>query len=119
MSARAPISYHVPSFPSLYNPRPGSDHQAYYLYYTSDIWRFTLFWTMILFGGTHLCVAICAAVMQCRSWKVICAVPVLYLVVGALEAVLSGSIVGLVYAFPAVFGHGEYMIRCVASNLQF
>lgn len=35
-----------------------------------------------------------AMVMQWRSWKVIWIVPVIYTVIGGLEAFIAGSIVG-------------------------
>lgn len=95
-SNRVPLDYVVPSFPSLYDPvfaaRSGD---ANYLYYTSDIWRFTLFWTLLLSGGAHLLVAGCAILMQWRNWRVIWITPLVYGVIGGLEALLAGSIVGL------------------------
>lgn len=41
-----------------------------------------------------MAVAACALVMQGRDWKICLAVPIVYAVVGGLEAVLAGSIVG-------------------------
>ena len=93
-SRRPPIDYTVPSFPSLYNPLPPGRYEAYYLYYTSDIWRFTLYWSFIFYIATHVAVTTCAMAMQGRSWRILCIVPLLYLFVGGLEAFMAGSIVG-------------------------
>lgn len=93
---RVPINYEVPSFPSLYDPLPSHHQQAYYLYYTKDIWRFTLFWTLVFYAATHLTVAGCAMITQCRNWTVIWIIPLVYSFIAALEGLLAGSIVGLV-----------------------
>lgn len=93
---RVPINYQTPKFPSLYDPVPSHHKEAYYLYYTTDIWRFTLYWTLIFYGATHLTVAGCAVLTHCRNWSVIWLVPLLYSVVAGLEGLLAGSIVGLV-----------------------
>lgn len=48
-----PIGYVVPDFPSLYWP-VGSTKPHYdiaNLYYTYDIWRFTVIWTLIFLWG--------------------------------------------------------------------
>ncbi|KAL2000987.1 hypothetical protein VTN02DRAFT_2365 [Thermoascus thermophilus] len=108
---RVPADYHVPPFPSLYDPvraRTSGDGEAYYLYYTSDIWRFTLYWTLILFGGVHLAAAACAVVMQWRNWRVVWPTPLVFGVVGGLEALLAGSVVGLVLG--AVYEAGNFMM---------
>lgn len=85
----------TPPFPSLYLPiRPLSDEQRY-LVYTADIWRFTLYWTLILFGGAHLFVACYAVVTQRRSWRVIWVVPLVYIAIAGLEGLLVGSVEGL------------------------
>lgn len=87
--------YDVPPFPSLYSPIGPLRGESKYLAYTHDVWRFTLFWTLLLYGAAHLIVALCAVYTQWRSWKIIWAVPVLYLLVATLEALLAGSLVGL------------------------
>ena len=50
-----PPSYKTPPFPSLYWLIGPDDvvHPAY-LYHIRDVWRFTLFWTLIIFEATHL-----------------------------------------------------------------
>lgn len=136
ISNQVPDNYVVPSFPSLYWPTTksltdlyGSDGSgsAYYLYYRSDIWRFTFYWTLIIYGVVHTLTAGFAIAMQWRGWvvrrggfgrgirgmerdpvatkkkgqrddwwKTVWVIPVVYLVIGALEGVVTGSTVGIV-----------------------
>lgn len=93
---RVPINYQVPDFPGLYDPLPAHRKDAYYLYYTGDIWRFTLYWTLIFYAVTHLTVAGCAVLTHFRNCSVIWLVPLLYSVIAGLEGLLAGSIIGLV-----------------------
>lgn len=95
MSGEAPLDYSVPPFPSLYVPVIGVPENQNYLYHYQDIWRFTLSWTLILHGGTHFIVAAFAVAIQWKNWRTMWAVPVVYLVVSGLEALLAGSLVGL------------------------
>ncbi|KAK4986824.1 hypothetical protein LTR50_005035 [Elasticomyces elasticus] len=90
----APISYTTPPFPSLYWPFPISGAQIEYLYNAHDMWRFTLLWTLIIVVATHLVAAGYAMITQWRSWKVIWIVPVIYGLVGGVEALIAGSVVG-------------------------
>lgn len=92
----APTDYTTPPFPSLYNPVNVLPGKAYYLYYASDIWRFTLYWTLIIYAAAHLGAVLCAVTMQWRNWKLVWGMPLVYGVIGGLESVLAGSVVGLV-----------------------
>jgi hypothetical protein len=56
--------------------------------------RFTIYWTLLLVGGIHLIVALWACMVQWRSWKLMWVAPVLFLLVGGAEALISGVIVG-------------------------
>ncbi|KAJ5591636.1 uncharacterized protein N7459_002005 [Penicillium hispanicum] len=103
---RVPINYQTPEFPSLYDPLPSHHKEAHYLYYTKDIWRFTLYWTLIFYAATHLTVAGCAVLTHSRNWGVIWLVPLLYSVIAGLEGLLAGSIVGLVLG--AVYEAGNF-----------
>ena len=111
---RVPINYHTPSFPSLYDPLPSHHKEAYYLYYTTDIWCFTLYWTLLFYGITHLTVAACAVLTHCRNWSVIWLVPLLYSVVAGLEGLLAGSLVGLVLVV-LIFNCLKFRIGIVAN----
>lgn len=99
---RVPINYQVPSFPSLYDPLPSPHRHAFYLYYTGDIWRFTLYWTLIFYAATHITVAGCAVLVHFRNWSIIWLVPLIYSITAGLTGLLAGSIIGLVCVFIAV-----------------
>ncbi|KAJ5988485.1 hypothetical protein N7481_003695 [Penicillium waksmanii] len=103
---RVPIDYQVPSFPSLYDPLPTHHKEAHYLYYTTDIWRFTLYWTLVFYGVSHLTVSVCAILTHFRNWSIIWLVPLLYSVIAGLEGLIAGSIVGLVLG--AVYEAGNF-----------
>lgn len=94
LSSIAPLDYVTPPFPGLYWPFPVRGTQANYLYHPEDIWRFTLLWTIILFEAVHMATSGHAVIMQWRSWKIVWVIPVLYAVVGGIEAVIAGSVVG-------------------------
>lgn len=99
MSRIAPDDYETPNFPGLYLFRAASSNEAIYLYHRYDIWRFTLFWTIIIFEGFYVAASGYAVVVQWRNWKMMCMVPVLYMVVAGAEAILAGTVVGLMYVF--------------------
>ncbi|KAF1809177.1 hypothetical protein P152DRAFT_171866 [Eremomyces bilateralis CBS 781.70] len=94
----APPGYVTPSFPSLYWPFPGlgsnQGAESFYLYHTQDIWRFTLLWTILFYAAVHLATSGYAVLVQLKNWKVVWVVPVVYFVVGGIEAFIAGSIVG-------------------------
>jgi hypothetical protein len=96
-----PLDYATPSFPSLYWPYNAKPGVANYLYYTRDIWQFTLLWTMIMFALTHLIVAAYAAIMQLGrgkgALKFVWMIPLVYIIVAGVEALMAGSVVGLMY----------------------
>lgn len=91
-----PFDYETPSFPSLFPlTGPSTRIDAKYLFYTGDIWRFTLYWTMLFYIGAHLTVALIAVANQWRNWKIVWGAPVLYSVISGLHALMAGSVVGL------------------------
>lgn len=94
-SSIIPENYQTPTFPSLYSLIPPIRDEPQYLYHIPDIWRFTLFWTIIFFEGFHLAAGGYALVVQWRNWKTMWLVPVVYMLVAGVEAVLAGSVVGL------------------------
>lgn len=89
-----PANYHTPKFPSVYQPL-GTNAQ--YLYYLNDICRFTIFWTLAIYGAFHVVASGYAFCLQVKNWKVMWIVPIVYCAVAAIEAVLAGSVVGLMY----------------------
>ncbi|KAI5840060.1 hypothetical protein DFP73DRAFT_196229 [Morchella snyderi] len=104
LSSVAPPGYDTPPFPSLYwpiNPKPGT---AAYLFYSTDIWRFTTFWTLIVYAAFHLAAGIWAFAMH--PTKLSFGVPFLYAILGGIEAAMSGTIVGFILA--AVYNAGFF-----------
>ncbi|KAM5369281.1 hypothetical protein ACJZ2D_009102 [Fusarium nematophilum] len=106
-----PESYQTPRFPSL-NVQTLYDTTAdkrYTLYYILDVWRFTLIWTIIIYVCFHfgaVLIAMFTHGWKKSSWKYLWAVPVVYVIMAGLEAVLAGSIVGLILG--AVYSAGYY-----------
>ena len=58
------------------------------------MWRFTLYWTLICVVGVHLAAAGYACAMQFRNWKIIWVAPVVYVIIGGIEALIAGNVVG-------------------------
>jgi hypothetical protein len=92
-----PLDYTPPPFPSLYWPIYVDPGAANHLYYPRDVWRFTLLWTLIVYGAFHLAAGLYAVAMQARGgkWRMLWMVPVVYVVVAGVEAAMAGSVVGL------------------------
>ncbi|RSL61264.1 hypothetical protein CEP54_006313 [Fusarium duplospermum] len=106
-----PKDYQTPGFPSLniQTFRDTTHDKQFTLYYILDVWRFTLLWTIIIYACFHLAAVLIAMFnhgWKKSSWKYLWAVPIVYLVMAGLEAVLAGSIVGLVLG--AVYSAGYY-----------
>ena len=59
-----PLSYDTPAFPSLYWPFDTNPATPKYLYSLTDIWRFTLYWTLLTVLTAHILVAGWAIIMQ-------------------------------------------------------
>ncbi|QSZ29154.1 hypothetical protein DSL72_003665 [Monilinia vaccinii-corymbosi] len=106
----APLDYITPPFPSLYWPLHAKPGVPTYLYYAHDIWRFTLLWTLIAYGVTHMAVAIYAIVMQLgkgkNAWQYVWIIPFVYALIAGIEALLAGSFVGLILG--AVYNAGYF-----------
>jgi hypothetical protein len=92
----ADSTYTAPAFPSLYWPPQA---YSYTLVNLSDIWKFTLIWTVIIYAIFHLGVAAIALAMQIgkprSNWKYLWIVPVTYTLIAGSQALFAGSIVGL------------------------
>ncbi|TVY31623.1 Uncharacterized protein LSUB1_G008702 [Lachnellula subtilissima] len=106
----APFDYSTPPFPSLYWPIYVKPGVANYLYYASDIWRYTLLWTLIIYAVFHGAVAGFAVLMQLgkgkRAWQYVWIIPLLYALIAGVEALLAGSIVGGILG--AVYNAGYF-----------
>lgn len=98
-----PTNYHSPPFPSL-NVNTLQDrtpNRTYTLYRITDVWKFTVLWTLITYIFFHLgavLVAVFSHGLNKGSWRFLWAVPIIYLLIAGIEAIIAGSIVGLVYA---------------------
>ena len=99
LSSPAPLDYSTPPFPSLYWPLHLKPGVANYLYYSHDIWRYTLLWTLIVFAVFHLAVAGFAVLMQLgkgkKAWQYAWMIPQVYSLIAGIEALMAGSFVGL------------------------
>ncbi|KAK4694191.1 hypothetical protein P7C71_g3351, partial [Lecanoromycetidae sp. Uapishka_2] len=125
-TTQVPPGYSTPPFPSLYwLIGPDNVVKPAYLYHERDIWRFTLFWTIIIYEAAHLAVGFYAVAMvwwggrnglkpakakgkrneatrekedggaKVKKLRVLWMVPIVYGLVAGIEAVLAGSVVGL------------------------
>jgi hypothetical protein len=101
-----PSSEPGPAFPSLYWPVHASSPR--YLTSTAESWRFTLLWTLLIHGATHLTSSLLAIILQPRKQRIsaIWAVPLASLVIAAGEGILGGSITGLMLG--AVYSSAGY-----------
>ena len=146
-SGTPPLSYTTPPFPSLYWPIRASPGTPKYLYDSTDIWRFTLYWTLITIFTAHSLVALWAVLMQFVSafhqrtylksaegrklspknrkllgenpiretatW--VWVIPLVYLFIGGLEALISGSLVGIILG--AVYNAGYFKMATWTVSL--
>jgi len=103
MSQRArnypPENYHTPSFPGInWQLRDLTDDHRWSLFHIGDIWRFTVLWTIIIYAVVHLGAAAITIAMHTNkrgSLTYLWAVPLLYLIVSGVQALVAGSVVGL------------------------
>jgi len=51
-------------------------------------------WTLVDFGAVHIATSGYAMAVQWKNWKVIWIAPIIYIIIGGIEAVIAGSIVG-------------------------
>ncbi|KAL2753390.1 hypothetical protein ACRALDRAFT_1082986 [Sodiomyces alcalophilus JCM 7366] len=105
-----PSNYKTPPFPSLsLEPRDLTDDHRWSLYYLSDIWRFTVLWTIIFYAAVHLAAAAIAIAMQGgkkRSRMHLWVAPIIYVGVAMAQGLMAGSIVGVILA--AVYNAGFF-----------
>ncbi|KJZ72909.1 hypothetical protein HIM_07672 [Hirsutella minnesotensis 3608] len=106
-----PEGYRTPPFPSLsiFRLSDTTPQRLHTIYYIEDAWRFTLLWTLITYAVFHLgavAVTFLTHGWKKSSWKYLWAVPGVYLAMAGLEAVLAGTVVGLVVG--AIYKAGYY-----------
>lgn len=90
----------TPHFPALYWPISALPGEPQYLYDVKDSWRFTFFWTLIVFEACHIAASSYALAVQWRNWKKMVSVVAVYTVLAGFEALMAGSVVGLLYVLP-------------------
>lgn len=98
----APVGYVTPPFPSIYWPfgTYRDEFKHAYLYYTSDVWKFTTIWAIILCAGLHTVAAACIAFTRWRKRRArttlwIC---LAYIIWGAFNGFVAGSVIGVIIA---------------------
>lgn len=100
-----PVGYVTPPFPSLTFHINSPEYEDAMLYYLSDMWRFTLYWTLIFFLSFHCCAALWASLMHRKVlgglWML-----ATYALFAGVQAVISGSLVGLMIS--AVYRAGFF-----------
>ncbi|CUM67687.1 uncharacterized protein PRCAT00005389001 [Priceomyces carsonii] len=110
-SLNVPIGYTTPRFPSLYLPlgHHKPQYESLFLYYTSDIWKYTVYWSLILVGAFFLVSGTVAAFNHFvsnhrysfktqRSYSIIESLMIVlfYFVIGLSQGFISGAIIGLI-----------------------
>lgn len=108
-SINVPLGYVTPGFPGLYWALSGAP--AKYLYYPSDIWRFTVFWVIIFFVAAYTLVGcgLAANMVLRRSRLPALAkrvtlfsrlkpflIAVSYIIMGLAQGFIIGAIIGVV-----------------------
>lgn len=58
------------------------------------MWLYTLNWTLICVIGVHMIAAMWAIMNQLKNWKIIWIVPIIYMVIGGIEALIAGCVTG-------------------------
>jgi len=110
-----PPGYVVPEFPSLYNPRRDFHNKipVQYLFSASDIFRFTLYWTLIFYAATYgLCgiwaglIAGYASHRKKRRAMIAILAMLPFWIFGTLAAVVGSAVTG--YVLAAVYSVGLF-----------
>lgn len=111
-SQNLPVGYVPPPFPSLFWPVGANSgrYQSAFLYYSKDIWSFTVFWCIISFEAAYFMAGLWSAVamfvQSCRQvrvgarkhtlgWRPFFIVPT-NLIIGGIQGLVSGAVVGLI-----------------------
>ncbi|KAG9093969.1 hypothetical protein FRC06_011290 [Ceratobasidium sp. 370] len=123
-----PEGYVVPSFPSLYDPRLEFKDSAlnttppgtHYLYYSFDVYRFTLYWTLIFYASSFALCGTCALLVRVlskrRAPKLFVTVVLAFILTGTFFAVVGSAIVG--YVLAAVYSVGYFSMSTQVFGLD-
>ncbi|VEU20953.1 DEKNAAC101841 [Brettanomyces naardenensis] len=148
----APIGYVTPEFPSLHWPLGASKmkYNRAFLYYTEDVWKFCVFWSLIMMIGFYMAATVIAILTHYRGTsynlymkgarrinderqaddntevakfarsesrslisrmvtsnkKYLPLVVVVYIIVGAFEGFVAGSLIGVLVS--AIYNSGQF-----------
>ncbi|KAK4050489.1 hypothetical protein OIO90_005072 [Microbotryomycetes sp. JL221] len=93
-----PDGYTTPEWPALYNPVTAPQ----YLYTPGAIWRFVLFWTMVLYAAVFFIMGVwCMTVFIKRHPRLALLAPLIFTTVGLMIAFVSATVVG--YCLAALY----------------
>ncbi|CAD6580796.1 MAG: hypothetical protein CYPHOPRED_001363 [Cyphobasidiales sp. Tagirdzhanova-0007] len=93
-----PSNYVIPNWPGLYLPWKDPS----YLYYPSSIWRFTIYWSLLLSGGAFLLCGLWACLIFARRsrkhLKYAIWLPLGYVTLGSVVSFITGTVIGFALA---------------------
>ncbi|KAI9591334.1 hypothetical protein BDF19DRAFT_455511 [Syncephalis fuscata] len=98
-----PAGYVTAPFPSLYWPTKGA--ASHDLLYKSEVWHFTLIWTLIFVCSIYFLAGLWA-MLSLRGRPYFWAPPLLFGLLGALGAIIGGTVAGIVLG--AIYDAGYF-----------
>ncbi|CCK68451.1 May24p KNAG_0A07980 [Huiozyma naganishii CBS 8797] len=117
-----PVGYHTPSFPSLYWPISNESYSLAFLYNIEDIWKFTMYWCLILNGAFYGTSGLVATISHWKNPHAILIVG-LYLLYAGIQGVVIGIIAGLLLG--AIYRAGLFTMStwiplcCAVAQILF
>lgn len=103
--ADVPIGYITPSFPSLYWPINNRRYDTAFLYFVTDIWKFTLYWTFIFNGAFYATAGGWASLNHWNRGKGLWIVA-MYMLYAGVQAIIMGTIMG--FLIGAIYRSGLF-----------
>ncbi|CCC70843.1 hypothetical protein NCAS_0F03590 [Naumovozyma castellii] len=117
-----PIGYITPKFPSLYWPINNKKYDITFLYNISDIWKFTLYWTLIFNAAFYGAAGLLASFSHRRTGGGIW-IMVIYLTFAGVQGLAMGTIMG--FLIGAIYGAGLFAMStwiplcCAVAQILF
>ncbi|CAI1783839.1 hypothetical protein SEUBUCD646_0P04140 [Saccharomyces eubayanus] len=100
-----PVGYITPKFPSLYWPINSSRYNTAFLYYITDIWKFSLYWTLIFNGAFYVATGLYASLTHRKKAGSIW-IFVMYVTFGGVQGLTAGTIMG--FLIGAIYRSGLF-----------
>ncbi|CAI4832610.1 CPA_1a_G0057280.mRNA.1.CDS.1 [Saccharomyces cerevisiae] len=100
-----PVGYVTPKFPSLYWPINNSKYSTGFLYYISDIWKFSLYWTLIFNGAFYVTAGVYASLTHRKKAGSVW-IFVMYVLYGGLQGLTTGTVMG--FLIGAIYRSGLF-----------